>query len=47
MSEKNIKYPIVMTDSELNELADNIANLVNTAKSQLTQTINTTLITTY
>ncbi len=47
MSEKNIKYPIVMTDSELNELADNIANLVNTAKSQLTQTINTTLVATY
>lgn len=47
MSEKNIKYPIIMTDSELNELADSIANLVNTAKSQLTQTINTTLVATY
>lgn len=47
MGEKNIEYHSVTVDSELNKLADNIANIVNQSKSQLMQTVNTTLVATY
>lgn len=47
MVEKNIEYPSIKVDSELNKLADNIAKIVNQSKSQLMQTVNTTLVATY
>ncbi len=36
-----------LADSELNQLADNIAELVTNAKSRLAQVVNTTLVATY
>lgn len=48
MDKKNTKIPsTTMVDSELNNLADNIAYFVNEAKKRLTQTVNVTLVATY
>lgn len=40
-------HPIISTDQELNNLANNITSLVTDAKSRLAQSINTTLVVTY
>ena len=44
---KTDKSQAVIIDSDLNILADNIAKLVADAKNKLSQTVNTTLISTY
>lgn len=38
---------LIKFDSDLSQLADNIANVVNTAKSQINKTINTAMVFTY
>ena len=48
MNDDNKKKALpVVADSALNQLADNIASLVNETKSRLSQTVNVTLVATY
>lgn len=48
MNDNNRIKPLpVVADSALNQLADNIASLVNETKSRLSQTVNVTLVATY
>lgn len=48
MNDNNKIKPLpVVADSALNQLADNIASLVNETKSRLSQTVNVTLVATY
>ncbi len=48
MTEKELhNYPVIQVDAELNSLADNITELVSTAKSGLAKTIDQTIVTTY
>lgn len=48
MNDDNKKEALpVVADSALNQLADNIASLVNETKSRLSQTVNVTLVATY
>lgn len=48
MNDNNKIKPLpVVADSALNQLADNIASLVNETKSRISQTVNVTLVATY
>jgi hypothetical protein len=44
---KDNENSLIKFDSDLSQLADNIANVVNTAKSQINKTINTAMVFTY